>query len=484
MPQPVLLYDTMTRSVKAVRSLDGDTVRFYCCGPTVYGPAHIGNFRTFVSQDILRRTLELAGWQTRHVRNVTDVDDKTIRQSQAQGQSLKEFTDFWLAQFRADCAALNLLPPHVEPGAVEHIPLQISLIETLMDKRHAYRTDDGSVYFRIDSFPAYGRLSRVKERELSTGAGGAATVSGKNLADEYERESLADFALWKARKPEDGGNVWCAPWGEGRPGWHLECSCMSMRYLGESFDVHGGGVDLIFPHHENEIAQSEAATGRTFAAHWFHTAHLLVENRKMSKRDGNLHTLADLQRQGFTPMEVRYVLLAGKYSQPLNFTLESLSAARAALKKLARAAASLSAGAPEIDYEQLVTQAASLSADNPFHAAWEALRNDLNVSEALGQTFVALKEIEKVTDKKTARLGFQRIIRALGLALPPADDEATVSDDLPAEIRDLAEQRWAAKKARDWKLADDLRAQLAAQGWAMQDAKDDYKLVRATSQPV
>jgi cysteinyl-tRNA synthetase len=417
---------------------------------------------------VLRRVLELAGWKTRHVRNITDVDDKTIRQSQAQGKTLTEFTDYWLGLFRADCAALNLLPPHVEPSAVAHIPQQIKLVETLMMKQHAYRTDDGSVYFRIDSFPEYGQLSRVRERELNTGA------SGRNLSDEYERESLADFALWKARKPEDGVNVWCAPWGEGRPGWHLECSCMSMHYLGESFDLHGGGVDLIFPHHENEIAQSQAATGKPFAAHWFHTTHLLVENRKMSKSEGNLFTLQDLRDKGFSPMETRFVLLSGRYGQPLNFTLESLSAARAALKKLARAAASLSAGAAEISHAQLAGQSASLSADNPFAAAWEALKDDLNVSEALGQTFVALKDAGKFTDPTASWLGFQRIMHALGLALPAADDEATAS--APAKAQELASRRWAAKKEKNWQLADECRAQLTALGWAMQDAKDDYKL--------
>ncbi|MDR1305635.1 MAG: cysteine--tRNA ligase [Verrucomicrobiales bacterium] len=478
MPQHVQLYDTMTRSVRNVSAADGVTVRFYCCGPTVYGPAHIGNFRTFVSQDVLRRVLELAGWRTKHVRNLTDVDDKTIRQSQAVGEPLTVFTDRWRELFRADGAALNLLPPHVEPGAVAHIPQQIALVEKLLAKNHAYRTDDGSVWFRLASFPDYGKLSRVQERELAAGASGAATVSGRNLADEYERESLADFALWKARKPADGDNFWRAPWGEGRPGWHLECSCMSMRYLGESFDLHGGGVDLIFPHHENEIAQSEAATGRPFAAHWFHTNHLLVANRKMSKSEGNLYTLADLQRRGFTPMETRYVLLAGKYSQPLNFTLESLAAARVALKKLARAAVALSAGAPALDYEQLVNRAAALSADNPFHPAWAALKNDLNVSAALGHTFVALKDAGRFADPPAAWLGFQRVIGALGLTLPPADDDP-VPAAVPAAARDLVAQRWAAKKAQHWQLADQYRARLAALGWTMQDAKDSYKLVRA-----
>jgi cysteinyl-tRNA synthetase len=247
---------------------------------------------------------------------------------------------------------------------------------------------------------------------------------------------------------------------------------MSAKYMPLPLDIHGGGLDLIFPHHENEIAQSEAATGKVFAAHWFHTTHLLVENRKMSKSDGNLFTLQDLKDKGFTPMEVRYVLLAGKYSQPLNFTIDSLNAARAALKKLAKAASSL---APkEIPFEQLKQQ--TLTADNPFHAAWEALKNDLNVSEALGQTFVALKDADKFSDKTAAWLGFQRIIQALGLVLPDANDEVTA--DVPAEVREVAAKRWEAKKAKDWKLADECRAKLSELGWAMQDAKDDYKLTK------
>jgi len=468
------LWDTLTRDIKPVQALDGQTVRFYCCGPTVYGPAHIGNFRTFVTQDLLRRTLELSGQPTLHVRNITDVDDKTIRQSRAEGKSLKEFTDFWLKQFRDDCATLQLLPPHVEPGAVEHITQQIALIERLTGKNHAYRTEDGSVYFRIDSFPEYGRLSRVKERELSTGAGGRA-----NQADEYERESVADFALWKARKAEDGDNYWCAPWGEGRPGWHLECSCMSMQYLGESFDLHGGGVDLIFPHHENEIAQSEAATGRPFVAHWFHTAHLLVDGRKMSKSDGNLYTLADLQQRGYSAMELRYVLLSGKYGQPLNFTFDSLNAARQALRKLAGMAGEIDFPVNGPDYTAFKETIRDISPQNPLQKAWEALLEDLNVSEALGQTFIALKELSANSGKLSkeervqAQMGLQRILHALGIVLPNPTGDGPV---VPEEVGALAERRWQAKNSKDWKTADVLRQELANRGWTMQDGKDNYKL--------
>ena len=479
MKQEVQLYDTMERRIKPLRPLDGKTIRFYCCGPTVYGPAHIGNFRTFISQDILRRVLELNGQPVRHVRNITDVDDKTIRQSRAGGKTLSEFTKFWLDIFSRDCLSLNLLEPHVQPSAVEHIPGQVQLIEKLMAGNHAYRSEDGSVYFRIDSFPEYGRLSRVKERELTTET--PPPVGSSIQADEYERESLADFALWKARKPEDGPNYWCSPWGEGRPGWHLECSCMSMQYLGESFDLHGGGIDLIFPHHENEIAQSEAATGQPFATHWFHTTHLLVENRKMSKSEGNLHTLDSLIALGYSPMEVRYVLLSGKYSQPLNFTMDSLAAARQALRKLSNWAREFGFFEAPLSYEALLKQSPLLPDNNPLQSAWMPLLNDLNVSEALGQTFIALKEASGKAAKLSAaertaiQLGLHRILQALGLILPH-DSEPPVA--APLEIQDLAAKRWQAKKNKDWKSADILRDQLAALGWVMQDSKDDYKLIQ------
>ncbi|MDB6078732.1 MAG: cysteinyl-tRNA synthetase, partial [Akkermansiaceae bacterium] len=249
------LFDTMGRELKQLRPLDGSTYRFYCCGPTVYGPAHIGNFRTFVLQDVFRRTLETGGTRTFHVRNITDVDDKTIRDSQAAGRTLGDFTAFWTEKFQADCGKLGLLAPHVEPGAIEHIPQIVDMISTLVEKGNAYASEDGSVYFNIASFPGYGKLSRLDQRELELGK----TQNTRANADEYEKEGLSDFVLWKARKPEDGENFWPSPWGEGRPGWHLECSAMIQEYLGADFDLHSGGVDLVFPHHENEIAQGRCA---------------------------------------------------------------------------------------------------------------------------------------------------------------------------------------------------------------------------------
>jgi cysteinyl-tRNA synthetase len=292
MASVLTLHDTLSRSEHPLRPVDGETLRFYCCGPTVYGPAHIGNFRTFVVQDVFRRVTELSGTPTLHVRNITDVDDKTIRDSLKAGQSLIDFTQSWTTKFHADCDGLNLLRPHVEPSAVAHISHQIRMIETLVSRGHAYVSADGSVYFRVKSYADYGTLSHLEDRELKLGASESASVADN---DEYAKDALADFALWKARKPEDGPNYWPSPWGEGRPGWHLECSAMILEYLGEDFDLHSGGVDLIFPHHENEIAQSCCSTHGKFARHWFHIAHLMVDGGKMSKSLGNLYTLEDLK---------------------------------------------------------------------------------------------------------------------------------------------------------------------------------------------
>ncbi len=471
----IRLFDTRSREIRPLRPLDGHTFRFYCCGPTVYGPAHIGNFRTFVAQDIFRRVLELDGLPTRHVRNITDVDDKTIRGSIQAGQSLAEFTRGWTERFHADCAALECLPPHVEPAATDHIPQQVAMVRALMEKGHAYQGADGSVYFRLASFPEYGALSHLDERELELGR----TQATRASADEYEKDSVADFALWKARKPEDGDVFWPSPWGDGRPGWHLECSAMTREYLGDDFDLHSGGVDLVFPHHENEIAQSRCSCGGGFAAHWFHITHLLVDGGKMAKSLGNIHTLADLAQRGFTPMEVRYVLAGGHYRRPLNFLLGSLADARAALQRLSRAERKLAeqagrAGAPAPSFDEL----RRVADDGVFAAAWGSLRDDLNTPEALGHVFSALK-ILKPADLAPAEALRQwtachRIVAAFGLRLPaPADESAA---DVPAEIQALAEKRWQARQARDWAAADSLRAELAALGWVVKDGKDGYKI--------
>jgi cysteinyl-tRNA synthetase len=458
------LQDTLTRSQKEISPIDGRTYRFYCCGPTVYGPAHIGNFRTFVLQDVFRRTLETSGTRTLHVRNLTDVDDKTIRDSQAAGKTLKAFTDQWRDKFHADCEALACLAPHIEPSAVEHIPQQIAMIATLIAKGHAYASDDGSVYFKISSFPNYGKLSHLDERELDLGK----TQNARANSDEYEKDSISDFVLWKARRHEDGDNFWESPWGQGRPGWHLECSAMIAEYLGDTFDMHSGGVDLVFPHHENEIAQSECACGGHFAAHWFHITHLLVDGGKMSKSLGNMYTIADLEAKGFTAMEVRYVLIGAHYRKQLNFTLESLSGAKEALSKLAKAAAKLA--------ENMGAETALPSADfGVFQPAWESLNDDLNTPGALGGIFTGLREASRLTGKDAAAAlaGLNRILKALGINLPEISKEII---DIPADIQALAEIRWAARSNKDWATSDKLRDELAEKGWTVKDGKDSYQL--------
>lgn len=454
----VRLFDTLTRKVEPLEPVDGKTFRFYCCGPTVYGPAHIGNFRTFVIQDVLRRVLELGGTKTKHVRNITDVDDKTIRDSVAAGRTLADFTAEWRDRFHADCELLNCLKPHIEPSAVAHVPEQIAMIKDLEEKGHAYSSDDGSVYFRISSFPEYGCLSRLETRELDLGI----TQNTRANSDEYDKDDIADFVLWKGRREEDGENFWESPWGQGRPGWHLECSAMILKYLGTSFDLHGGGEDLVFPHHENEIAQSKCSCGGDFARRWFHSTHLLVNGKKMSKSSGTLYTLGDLAEEGWTAMEVRYVLIGANYRKQLNFTKESLHAAREALGKLAKAAD----GKPVPGYREL-TKGGDLGV---FSIAFEKLQDDLNTAAALGEVFGNLKKASSDADWR----GFFTVMDALGLILPkPAKEE------LPEEIEELARLRWDARQAKNWEASDRYRDELATKGWTVKDGRDGYEVVRS-----
>lgn len=469
------LYDTQSGAIKPVQAEDGKTLRFYCCGPTVYAAAHIGNFRTFVVQDVFRRVVELGGLRTKHVRNITDVDDKTIRNSQAQHCPLADYTAVWTAKFHDDCKALNCLPPHVEPSAVGHIKEQIELVEKLMEKGHAYRSDDGSVYFRISSYSDYGRLAHLDRQELDLGK----TANTRADADEYEKDSVADFVLWKARRPEDGPNYWPSPWGEGRPGWHLECSAMSHKYLGDTFDLHSGGVDLIFPHHENEIAQSRCACGGESARHWFHVTHLLVDGAKMSKSLGNMYTLDQLRDMGYSPAALRYVLAGAYYRRPLNFTLSGLKDAASALNKLGRFDKELARACPgtkEPGYRDLIKNRPELGI---FAPAWASLEDDLNTPEALGHVFSAIKTVKPAelspAEAEATRRAFRFITEALGLELPDSDAQIEVPDD----IRAIADERWAARQAKDWAKADELRAKLAELGWAMKDGKTEYRLTKA-----
>ena len=445
------LHDSLRREPRELQPAHSDGVfRFYNCGPTVYAPAHIGNFRTFVVNDVIRRLLELefGPERVRHVRNLTDVDDRTITQSRKEGRPLAEITRHWTDLFHEDCAALNLLRPHAEPTATGFIREQVSMIEVLMEKGHAYRAADGSVYFRLATFPGYGRLSRINERELKV---------TNAVADADHKDSVSDFALWKAYKPEEDGAVqWPGPRSAaaGRPGWHIECSAMSKALLGDTIDLHTGGVDLLFPHHENEIAQSECCNGVPFARHWYHSEHLLVDGTTMSKSKGNYHTLRDLVAKGHEAMAVRYALLMGHPRKQLNFTLDSLHAAASALRSLRAARAAIPGAGGAVDVSAPVLA---------------ALRDDLNFPGALGALFAALNA---TAPAELNAAGFDRALFALGLDLSARAPAAAI----PAAVTALAERRWTAKQARDFAAADALRAELAAAGWTMLDRKDGWSL--------
>ena len=457
----IKLFDSMSRETRELRPGNPDGVfRFYNCGPTVYAPAHIGNFRTFVVNDVLRRLLELEfPGKVKHVRNLTDVDDRTIGQARAEKRPLAEITRKWTDLFHEDCAALNCLPPHVEPTATGHIREQVDMIDVLMRKGNAYRAPDGSVYFRIGSFPGYGALSRIKERELKV---------TNSVFDADHKDDLGDFALWKAFKPEEDGDVrWPGPSGaaEGRPGWHIECSAMIKRHLGETIDLHTGGVDLLFPHHENEIAQSQCCTGTTFARHWSHSEHLLVDGTTMSKSKGNYYILGDLVAKGYSPMAVRYALLSGHPRKQLNFTLDSLHSADSALKALRRFSDGLG-GPPEGPGEAPSTR---------FDPVLRALSDDVNTPGALGALFTLINAANPAKAQPGDRAAFGRALYALGLDLGALDSPAA-SAGPPAAVEALAVRRWQAKQARDFAAADRLRAELAAAGWSMLDGKHGYRL--------
>ena len=457
------LYNTLSRSVQEFVPLDaaGKRVGLYCCGPTVYDFAHIGNWRTFVFGDLVRRYLEFKGYTVQHVMNITDVDDKIIKRVREMKMPLREFTGRFEAAFFEDLKMLNCRTPHQTPRATEHIPDIIELIGKLLARGLAYQTADGSVYFSIEKYRGggcqYGQLVKLNFDEMRVGE--------RVRSDEYEKEAVADFALWKARAPEDGEVFWPSPWGEGRPGWHIECSAMSMKLLGPSFDVHLGGEDLMFPHHEDEIAQSEGAgvqaQGQRFVKHWLHGAHLLVEGKKMSKSLGNFFTLRDLLAKGFTGREIRYLLLTAHYRETFNFTLEGLQGARASLTRIDECLTKLRelAGNVKADGESpLLTEFSN------------ALDDDLNVSGAWGAIFEWVRDTnrklaENAMDPAAASAAlttWDKLDLVLGVGAPK---EAEV----PAEITALVEARQAARKAKDFKRADALRDELKAKGWVIED---------------
>jgi len=457
------LFNTLSRSVQEFIPLDaaGKKVGLYCCGPTVYDFAHIGNWRTFIFGDLVRRYLDFKGYAVQHVMNITDVDDKIIKRVRETGMPLAEFTGKFEGAFFDDLKALNCRLPQRTPRATEHIAEIIALIEKLVARGLAYQTPDGSVYFSIEKYRSsgsrYGQLVKLNFDEMRVGE--------RVRSDEYEKEAIADFALWKARVPDDGEVFWPSPWGEGRPGWHIECSAMSMKLLGTSFDVHLGGEDLMFPHHEDEIAQSEGAgvqsTGHPFVKYWLHGAHLLVEGKKMSKSLGNFFTLRDLLAKGFTGREVRYLLLTAHYRETFNFTLEGLQSARAALSRIDECLTKLR------ELEGNVNGAG----DSPLLGEFaKALDDDLNISGAWGAVFEWVRD----TNRKLAENALDASSAATSLATWDKLDSvlgmgAPKELEVPAEITLLVEARQAARKAKDFKRADVIRDELKAQGWVIED---------------
>lgn len=456
------LYNTETRQKDIV---EGEKIRLYTCGPTVYNFAHIGNLRTFVFEDLLKRTLKFFGMDVHHVMNLTDVEDKTIKGAMEKGMKLSEYTRIYKDAFFDDLKTLSIDLADEYPAATDHIGDMIDMIQTLMGKGVAYVGKDNSIYFSIHKFPSYGRLSHFKLSDLKQGA------SERQSMDEYDKESATDFVLWKSYDQERDGDVfWESPFGRGRPGWHIECSAMAMKTLGETIDIHAGGVDNIFPHHENEIAQSEACTGHPFVKHWVHAEHLIVDGKKMSKSLGNFFTLRDLLGNGYTGDEVRYLLLSAHYRTQLNFTLDGLTAARSALSRVEAFANRLRTLNPSSGTFDLTPHKDAFAA---------ALADDLNISSALASLFDLIRDANSAADAQT-----------LGDPAPILDFLASVNQvigilpltpktlDIPPDIQEAFDARNQARAAKDWALADAKRDYILERGYQIEDTPQGPHLTR------
>jgi cysteinyl-tRNA synthetase len=487
---PLRLYNTLSGKVEELTPAADNTVRMYACGPTVYDYGHIGNFRTFVAVDILRRFLRQSGHALQHVMNITDVDDKIIRNAARDKKTVQEYTRKYEEAFLEDMGSLNLERPERVVRATEHIQEMAVFIAALEKKGIAYRAEDGSYYFRIARFPEYGKLSKKDFAGMEVGA--------RVDVDEYEKDNARDFALWKA--PKEGEAFWESPIGPGRPGWHIECSVMSMKYLGESFDLHAGGEDLIFPHHENEIAQSESLTGKTFARHWFHVRFLLVEGEKMAKSAGNFYTLRDLLVKGHKPSSIRFLLTSVPYRKPLNFTFAGLEQGAKSVERLRTFAGrmrmtQLPAGTNP------VAQEAATKAKQEMRAGME---DDLNTARASAAIFDMVREANTLADRGELREGDKALLlealqqfdeifavikdddaekmkaamewaRAHGIATEAGAAGSGISDE---EVNRLIDERNAAKKSRDFARSDAIRKQLSDAGIVVEDTKDGIRWKR------
>lgn len=455
-------FNTLSREKEEFTPLSQGTVRMYTCGPTVYNYAHIGNYRTYAFEDLLRRYLKFKGFRVVQVMNITDIDDKTIRDSQAEGISLAEFTGRYTEAFFQDLDSLFMERAEHYPRATEHVPEMVAIIEDLMQKGYAYKGEDQCIYYDISKFKDYGNLAHMVVEDLKIGA--------RVAHDEYEKEHAGDFALWKAWDEQDGPVFWETSLGKGRPGWHIECSAMSMKYLGGSFDIHTGGVDNIFPHHQNEIAQSEAHTGCPFVRYWLHAEHLIVDGRKMSKSLGNTYTLREVREQGFSPLALRYLYISSHYRSRVNYTQESMEASEKALVRLRDFLVRLSdiskGGPPSKEIEGLT------KARNDSFA--EAMDDDLNSPQAVAVLFELVREVNTDIDKELLTREDASRVRdlifswdnVLGLQL----SRVAPSDEmLPHEIEALMEKRKEARRRRDWNEADAIRDELKKRGVLLED---------------
>jgi cysteinyl-tRNA synthetase len=452
----IRFYNTLTRKKEIFKPINKGKVSLYTCGPTVYNRAHIGNFRTFIFEDVLKRVLQLVGYNVKHVMNITDVDDKTIKKAHEENKKLNKITSKYTSEFMKDLQALKILPADLFPAATDHIQNMIEMISILIENKNAYVADDGSVFFWIDSINDYGKLVNLDlKRQKQT---------DRVAADEYTKDNPRDFALWKSWKVEDGDVFWDSPWGKGRPGWHIECSVMSTKYLGNHFDIHCGGVDNIFPHHENEIAQSCAALGTEFVNIWMHSEHLNMADEKMSKSLGNIKTIPELLDDGHSAESLRYALISSHYRSKLSFSSNKLDDARKAVHRINDIYNRL---------QGIISDGNSFP--NEYDKFIEALVDDLNTPKALGILFNYLKELnrkidnDKLTDEESSR-GI--------LFIKKADEIFSFLKDktgIPDEIAKLVAKRNEARKDKNWKLSDLLREELKEKGWIVEDTLNGSK---------
>ncbi len=468
---PLRFFNTYSREVEEFEPRDPSArqIRMYTCGPTVYSRAHIGNFRAYIFEDLLQRHLELRGYKVHRVMNITDVDDKTIRGAGEAGIPLRKFTEQFKQAFFEDADTLRIKRANEYPAATDqrYIDRMIEMISTLISKGLAYQAEDKSVYYRINKFPNYGKLAHIDLNQLQS--------TGRVKHDEYDKEHIGDFALWKAWDEEDGDVKWDSPWGPGRPGWHIECSAMSTALLGDQLDIHCGGVDNIFPHHEAEIAQSEGVTEKKFVRYWLHCAHLLVDGQKMAKSLGNFYTVPDVLAKGYTGRELRYALLRVHYRVPLNFTWEGMNEARESLGRIDEWLARLR----EIAHEENVQRLPNVQRAIEKSGFEDALDDDLNISAALGFLFESIRETNRAMDQNemdaataNAWLDWWKRINTV------LDLEAEFEIVVPPEVMQLAKERENARREKKWKRSDELREQISVLGWEVRDTKDGPKLTR------